>query len=267
MLSRTLVPPLAVTLLGLLATPLRSSYAQEHMMMQPGAEKMNVSLLSPKDGSKITANTVPLRVATRGFRNSCALSGKPNQEGRGHYHVLLDKMLVDMYCTETAQIALQNVNPGRHTLTVVPAQNDHSEIEANATSIQIDYAPAHAMPAETGRSAAAAPTIRIVSPKAGVAVSGPFDVVVEVTNFTLSCPLFGKPDLPGYGHWHLNWDSTTGPMMGMMTMAGMSCRRTFRASTAGFKTGSTHTLIALLAGNSHEHLMPEVADRVQVRVR
>src|SRR5207249_3902551 len=125
-----------------------------------------------------------------GFRNSCALSGKPSQEGRGHYHVLLDKTLVNMFCTETARISLQNVKPGRHTVTVVPAQNDHSEIEANATSIQIDYAPSREMPAETGRPAAAAPMIRIVSPKSGAAVSGSFDVVVEVTNFTLSCPLF-----------------------------------------------------------------------------
>ena len=256
-----------ILLLGLLAMPLRSGFAQEHMMIQPGGEKMKVSVLSPKDGSKITANTVPLRVATTGFRNSCALSGKPSQEGRGHYHVLLDKTLVNMFCTETARISLQNVKPGRHTVTVVPAQNDHSEIEANATSIQIDYAPSREMPAETGRPAAAAPMIRIVSPKSGAAVSGSFDVVVEVTNFTLSCPLFGKPDLPGYGHWHLNWDATTGPMMGMMTMAGMSCRQTFRASTAGFKPGSSHTLIALLAGNSHEPLMPEVADRVPVTVR
>ena len=121
--------------------------------------------------------------------------------------------------------------------------------------------------AATAKSAPATPAIRIISPKAGAAVSGSFNVVVEVSNFALSCPLFGKPDLAGYGHWHLNWDSTTGPMMGMMTMAGMSCRRTFRASTAGFKAGSTHTLIALLAGNSHAHLMPEVADRVQVTVR
>ena len=115
-----------ILLLGLLAMPLRSGFAQEHMMMQPGAEKMKVSVLSPKDGSKITANTVPLRVATTGFRNSCALSGKPSQEGRGHYHVLLDKTLVNMFCTETARISLQNVKPGRHTVTVVPAQNDHS---------------------------------------------------------------------------------------------------------------------------------------------
>jgi hypothetical protein len=91
--------------------------------------------------------------------------------------------------------------------------------------------------------------------------------VVEVANFTLSCELFGKPNVAGYGHWHLNLDTMTGPMMGMMTMAGMSCQRVFHPSTAGLKPGSSHTLIALLAGNDHAPLSPPVADQVKVTVR
>lgn len=259
---------LSVAIIGLLAAPLSRAAAQEMgMMMQPGADKMKVSVQSPADGSTITGNSLQLRVATSGYRASCALAGKPNQEGQGHYHVLLDKALVNMYCTGTAAISLQNVKPGRHTVTAVPAQNDHAEIEANAASIKFDYAPSRAVADVTSPAVTGTPTIKIVSPKAGATVSGSFDVVVQVTNFNLSCDLFGRPDVAGYGHWHLNLDSMTGPMMGMMTMAGMSCQTVFHASTAGLKPGSTHALIALLAGNSHAPLMPTVADQVKVTVR
>ena len=131
----------AVAISGLLMVPITRVAAQEMgMMMQPGADKMKVSVQSPADGSTITSNSVQLRVTTAGYHSSCAFAGKPNQEGQGHYHVLIDKALVNMYCTGTAAVSLQNVKPGPHTLTVVPAQNDHAEIEANAASIKIDYA-------------------------------------------------------------------------------------------------------------------------------
>ena len=60
--------------------------------------------------------------------------------------MLLDKSLVNMYCSDRAGVALQGVKPGRHTLTVVPAQNDHAEVEKNAASLTIDYEPAHPQP-------------------------------------------------------------------------------------------------------------------------
>ncbi len=209
----------AVAISGLLMVPVTRVAAQEMgMMMQPGADKMKVSVQSPADGSTITRNSLRLRVATSGYHASCALAGKPNQKGQGHYHVLLDKALVNMYCTGTAAVSLQNVKPGPHTLTVVPAQNDHAEIENNAASIKIDYAPSRGVAEMTSPAVEGKPAIKIVSPKAGATVSGSFEVVVQVTNFNLSCDLFGRPDVAGYGHWHLNLDSMTGPMMGMMTM-------------------------------------------------
>jgi hypothetical protein len=227
---------------------------------------MKVSVESPSDGSKITGNSVRLEVAATGFHDSCDLAGKPNREGTGHYHVLLDKSLVNMFCTKTATVSMADVKPGVHTLTVVPAQNDHAEVEENARSIKINYAPSK--PREVKNVATSgAPSIKIVSPKPGATVSGDFDVAVDVKSFNLSCDLFGKPDVPGYGHWHLNYDTMEGPMMGMMTMGGMSCRRTFRASTAGLKPGSSHKLIALLADNAHAPLHPAVADSVEVKVR
>jgi ribosomal protein L24E len=237
------------------------------MPMQPGAEKMKVSITSPANGTKVTGNEVVLQVATSGFDMTCDLAGKPIQEGKGHYHVEIDKSLVNMYCAPEAKISLQNVKPGKHTFTVIPAQDDHAEVHENAASVEIEYAPTAALPEIKDATTVAKPTITIVSPKAGDTVSGKFDVVVEVKNFNLSCDLFGKPGVAGYGHWHLNLDSTSGPMMGMGTMAGMSCENVFHASTEGLQSGSTHTLIALLLDNGHAPLSPEVSSKVEVKVK
>jgi hypothetical protein len=88
---------------------------------------------------------------------------------------------------------------------------------------------------------------------------------MQAQNFNLSCDLLGKPGVTGYGHWHLNVDSDTGPMMGMMTMLGMSCDKTFHATTTGLKAGK-HTLIALLTDNGHAPFNPDIADKVDVTI-
>ena len=129
----------------------------------------------------------------------------------------------------------------------------------------VDYEPAQPLPQVAAASGTAKPSIKILSPTAGSKLSGPFDVSVDVSNFNLSCDLMGKADVPGYGHWHLNFDSDTGPMMGMMTMAGMSCQKTFHSTTQGLKPGK-HTLIALLTDNGHAPFKPDIADRVEVTV-
>ena len=239
----------------------------ETMMPMPSyAKDYKVSITSPASGTKVTASSVTLQVAASGYTPTCALAGKADQAGTGHYHILLDKALVNMFCTPAATISLQNVAPGMHTLTAVPTLNDHTEIEENATSITIDYEPTNPLPTITAATFASAPSITILSPKNGATVSGSFDVVVKVTNYNLSCNLMGKPDVTGYGHWHLNLDSMSGPMMGMGTMLGMDCTTVFHASTQGLKSGQTHTLIALLTDNGHAPLNPAVASEVTVTI-
>lgn len=237
------------------------------MPMQPGAEKMKVAISSPAAGTKVTDKDVTVKVAANGFDLSCDLAGKPNQEGKGHYHVEIDKSLVNMFCTQEAKISMQNVKPGKHTLTIVPAQDDHAEVHDNAQSVEIDYQPASAPAEIKDATVSGKPSIAIVSPKNGDTISGDFDEKVEVKNFNLSCDLFGKPSVAGYGHWHLNLDTTSGPMMGMGTMAGMSCETTFHASTKGLQPGSTHSLIALLTDNGHAPLEPEVSSKVEVKIK
>jgi hypothetical protein len=237
------------------------------MMAIPAyAMSYHTSFTTPADGIKVTGNDLPVTVNLTGYTDSCDWAGKPPQQGFGHYHLLLDKALINMYCTPNASVSLQNVKPGMHKLSVVPALNDHAEVEENGQTITFDYEPISALRELTDLSSSGPPSIKILSPKPGSTVSGPFDVTVQITNFKPDCDLYGKPDLAGYGHWHLNYDTATGAMMGMGGMQGMSCTTTLHASTVGLRSGETHTLIALLVGNGHAPLNPVVGDKVDVTV-
>ena len=224
---------------------------EEEMMMQPGAEDMHVQILSPRAGFVLTANTLDVKVKTSGYTDSCDWAGKPDKEGVGHYHILLDGSLIDMFCTTTAGMSMLGVQPGQHMLEVVPAQDDHAEVLENEEEIAFTYRPKNPLPEVTPVATTGQPAVTMLEPQDGVTLSGTFAVKVEFSNFTPSCGLMGKPDVPGFGHWHVNIDSMTGPMMGMGTMLGMSCTGTFRGTTVGLKPGSTHTLFALLTDNGH----------------
>src|SRR5262249_14975835 len=173
-----------------------------------GAKAMHVTITSPAPGIKVTGNSVTVHVQVTGYRDTCALAGKHvmamEATTSGHYHVLLDGSLINMFCTPDAVVLLQNVKPGTHTLTVVPALDDHAEVTRNARSVMFDYAPAAPLPALAGVTATGKLSITILSPKPGATVSGSFTITVRVNNFRSSCALFGKPNLDGYGHWHLN---------------------------------------------------------------
>jgi hypothetical protein len=228
---------------------------------------MKVAITSPADGTKVTDNTVALAVTTSGYTDTCDLAGKPLvNASSGHYHVLIDKSLVNMYCTPTAAVSMQNVKPGMHTLTVVPALNDHAEVEHNAQSITIDYQPTSPLPTLTDATVPGSPSIKILSPTPGQTVSGAFDMTVQMTNFKASCDLFGKPGLQGYGHWHVNVDSLTSGMGGMGGMVGMACQNVIHVTTTGLKTGTTHTLFAVLVDNGHAPSNPAITDKVDVTV-
>src|SRR5499426_1429002 len=160
-------------------------------MLPMGAKHMHISITSPASGTKVTANSVTVHVRVTGYKDTCALAGRPLMGGMeatatGHYHVLLDGSLINMFCTPAAVVSLQNVKPGMHTLTVAPALDDHAEVTRNARSVMFDYAPATPLPALTGVTAGT-PSIAIVSPAPGATVSGPFTVQVRIKNYRASC--------------------------------------------------------------------------------
>ena len=250
-------------------TPAPAETTMDTMAMMPlpdFAAAMKLQLTSDAADATVTDNVVSFNVAATGYELSCNWAGKAVTEGFGHYHVLLDKALVDMECTPEASISMQNVKPGVHTIAVVPAINDHAEVMENEVEFSFTYAPTSPLPEIGDAASTGTPSIKIISPKPGDVVKGDFDVVVEVTNYDLNCDLYGKPGLFGIGHYHVNLDSTSGPMMGMGTMLGMGCTTTFKASTEGLATGETHTVIALLADNGHAPLMPAIEGSVEVTV-
>jgi hypothetical protein len=235
------------------------------MPMHEASGNMSTKFIAPQNGVVITGNSIDVKVAISGFQLSCALAGKAPKEGFGHYHIELDHALVNMYCADTASVSLQNVAPGQHTLTVLPALNDHEEVVKGKQDITFTYQPASALAAIRAASLGK-PSIKVLSPHNGDTVSGDFTVQVAITNFNSSCDLMGKANLTGYGHWHLNVDTMSGPMMGMATMLGMACTTSFQASTEGLSPGH-HKFIALLVDNQHAPIMPDVADEVDLIVR
>ncbi len=240
--------------------------AEMEMELPEYAADMKLEVSSASASSVLTANELVIDVAATGYALTCSGAGKPVQEGEGHYHLLLDGSLIDMECNSTATVSMQNVKPGEHTLTVVPAINDHFEVHDNAQELTFDYQPSEPLAEITDATPAGDPTITIVSPKPGDVVSGEFEVVIETTNFTLSEDLYGKPGVIGYGHWHANLDTASGPMMGMMTMMGMSGTNSFMASTDGLTPGATHKLIAVLVDNGHAPFPTMIADEIEITV-
>jgi ribosomal protein L24E len=238
---------------------------------RPAAPKMpsvdtgaELAVASPKPGTVVPANAVPFDVRLSNFAVDCRFAGTANRKGIGHYHVELDGSLIDMFCSDRDRVSLQNVAPGKHTLTFIPADDQHTDDLEAERKVSFTYRPRKALTEITGEEQAKA-SIRIVSPKPGATVDGGFDLTVQPKNLEFSCALYGKKNVDGYGHWHANVDSTTKGMMGMATMLGMSCGRTFHVSLAGIKPGP-HTFFAILEDNQHAPT-PKAQAAVKLNVR
>ena len=222
--------------------------AQPPMMTVDTGAKLKV--LAPSSGTTLADNALSTRVSITHFKVDCRYAGTANRKGIGHYHIELDKSLINMFCAPRGQISMLDVKPGKHTVQFIPAANDHADDLKAEKQISFTYRPSRALPPAKPLSFPGKPSVRIVSPKPGATVQGGFDLVVAVKNFRLSCALYGKAPVKGYGHWHANVDATNQGMMGMGTMLGMSCARSFHVSLAGIKPGQ-HRFFAILENNVH----------------
>jgi len=243
----------------------------------------SATILSPKDGDVVTTNTVAVVPEFKNWKLRCDLAGTPDVAGTGHYHLELDGALVNMYCGPAA-LSLQNVKPGTHTLTVYPAKNDHSEIEAAKAEVKFTYQPTNSLPPlqpiNVGK-----PSVSILWPKNAATVSGAsFPLVMDVRNFRLSCDMLGKPKVANTGHWHVDVNKPETAMMGMMkpgatqqqmmmmmmeamaTMMNMGCNNTFDVPLAGVSAGK-HNFYVVLVDNAHEPLNPAVTASVSVNIK
>jgi hypothetical protein len=225
----------------------------------------HVSVASPAPGTVVTGQSVPFHVAVSNFKVDCSSSGTPDHAGVGHYHVTLDGSLINMYCEPNGQLSTLDVKPGKHMLGFIPASNEHADDMKAAKMIPIDYRPATTPATVAPLHPHGKPQIQILSPRPGETVHGIVTMRIAVNNFRLSCAMYGKPDVAGYGHWHLNVDSTTMGMMGMGTMLRMSCANTLSISLAHIKPG-THRFFAILEDNQHAPT-PGAMASVSVNVR
>ncbi len=251
--------PAAAALIGLTTFAFAVAAAPPPMTVNTGAK---VRVLAPTPQATVRGNAVSTAVSITNFRLNCALSGTANRKGVGHYHIELDHSLVNMFCAKRTSISMLNVAPGKHTLIFLPAANDHAEDKKAEKKVSFVYKPAQAPARATPLSLPGKPSVRIASPKNGATVRESFDLTVAVRNFRLSCALYGKANVRGYGHWHANVDSTKLGMMGMGTMLGMSCAKTFHVSLAGIEPGK-HRFFAILEDNTHA---PTIGSQATVEV-
>ena len=248
--------------LAVLISTLALAVSAVAVSAQDEAPAMAVEVSGIETGAVVTDNELAFTVSPLGYEFSAAAGTAP-VEGQGHYHVVLDGGLIDMFTTPDASVSLQNVAPGPHTLMVVPAMNDHMPVTEGAVAIEFEYQPGEPLEEITSAEGAAggAPTVTITSPAAGETVSGDFELTIETTDFELSEALLGKPNVDGIGHWHLFVDAVEG----MGTMMGMAGTDTFTVSTAALSPGS-HTFYAVLVDNLHAPFDPPVATKVELEV-
>lgn len=180
-----------------------------------------LSILAPTPGAVIATHEVELQLSVTNFELNGAKSGRPDEEGVGHVHVMVDGMsmaqLINFYATDSFSIPLAGLVPGRHTIIVTLASNTHIDMMETAQQFEIDYQPTAEVPLPAAQDLGA-PGVELVSPMDGAMVPAVFGVQVAPVNFNPTADLEGKTNIPGYGHWHVFVDTDMSGMMSM-TMA------------------------------------------------
>jgi plastocyanin len=190
--------------------------------------KPGLRVVSPPEGARITSIDIPVQVEVSDFKVSAADVGLPDVDGEGHIHVMIDGMsmgvLFNFYTTPTFTLLGDAITPGKHTLIFDLSTNTHMDMEDTVQRVTIDYQPTNPRPVPAAIANAGSPVVRITSPADGATVGPNFTVQIDKSNFTPSLGLEGKPNLAGFGHYHVMVDMDAFPMMmmgGMMSMDGM----------------------------------------------
>ena len=214
--------------IGLSALALSMGVVLAPQTLAQSQAKPPLAVLSPADGDTVTSTDIPVTVQVSNFTLSPADVGLPDKDGEGHIHVMLDGMnmgvLFNFYTSPSFTLPGQGIKPGQHTLTFDLASNTHEDMEDTVTNVTINYQPPTAKPAPEPSPSAGAPEVSIAWPPDGATVGPVFTLQVTKQNFVPSLELEGKPNLAGYGHYHVFVDMDMSGMSmqgGMMSMAGM----------------------------------------------
>jgi plastocyanin len=190
--------------------------------------KPSLKVISPTEGALITTTDIPAQVEVSNFKLSASDVGLPDVDGEGHIHVMIDGMnmgvLFNFFTTPTFTLLGDAIPPGKHTLIFDLAGNTHMDMEDTVQHVTIDYEPTSPRPAPAAIPNPGSPIVRITSPADGATVDPKFTLQVDKSNFNPSLGLEGKPNLSGFGHYHVMVDMDVFPMMmmgGMMAMDGM----------------------------------------------
>ena len=225
---------------------------------------VSLTVLEPTPGQVITGPSLPIQVLATGYRIDARYAGTPNLPYIGHYHEILDGNLVDMTPLRDGNrdtVPMTGVSDGWHTLTLVPANNDHSMIMPAAVNIPFDYQGPY-LPEPAGYSGTGAPGIAITSPADGATVlqGGWFTMTVNAANFVVCGDCFGKALVAGEGHWHIFVDQVDMAHMKVMG-GGPSQEVSVKRVAPGW-----HTFYALLVDNHHMPIMPMTMASVRLYV-
>jgi azurin len=245
----------------------------------------SVAITSPANGATVNTADIPVILSTKNFKIEMQDMGMPAKPGQGHVHVMVDGMdmahLTNVEAMDHFSIPGAGLKPGKHTIAVMLAGDDHSMASKPAMAM-INYEPSHTLPL-TPAASHGTPSLTILYPKNGETVGRKFTLRVALKNFTLSCDE-GKANVPGAGHLHVfvNQQGVTGqPMkamamgdmksgemshamkpMSMEGMIGMPCTDTIPVDLSAWKKGKA-TLSLMLAQNNH---MPVAASPQTITV-
>lgn len=214
-----------------------------------------IEVVSPQPGATVTSDDIPVQVKVSDFTVDCLQAGRPNEEGVGHIHLMIDGMsmaqLANFYCGDSFTVPGDGLTPGKHTLIIDLATNDHVDMMETAQDVEFIYQPANPVALPEAQDLGT-PGVELVSPTDGAAVPARFTIEIKPVNFEPSGDLEGKQNVPGYGHWHIFVDTPMGGMK-MMAMGGMVLMpgaNTFDVDLSAWGPGE-HTIFIEPVQNDH----------------
>ena len=101
-----------------------------------------IEVVSPQPGETVTSDDIAVQVNVSDFTIDCAKAGRPNEDGVGHIHLMIDGMsmaqLANFYCGDSFTVPGDGLAPGEHTLIVDLATNDHLDLMETAQEVEFD---------------------------------------------------------------------------------------------------------------------------------